>query len=66
MTISFPAMERIAKMPAKFNMATKNHVTPRNSRLGTLDLNLESKKVKMAAQFKNKDTSKFKAGDSES
>ena len=44
MRISFPAMERIAKMAAKFNMATKNHVTPQNSRLGTPNLNLGSKK----------------------
>ena len=46
MRISFPAIERIAKMAAKFNMAAKNHVTPQNSRLETLNLNLRSKKSK--------------------
>ena len=37
-------------MAAKFNMATKNHVTPENSWLGTLNLNLGFKKVKMATK----------------
>ena len=43
MRIYFTVMERIAKMTAKFNMATQNHVTAQNLWLRTTNLKLGSK-----------------------